>query len=309
MRLVFAALSTDTHRHNTRTDPMWMRKLVPNAAPAVAATVVTTLLLWSNTLGMTHAHEVRGGSISRVQEEFGVMIPSSEQQRHRQVVSFYNIPSQGHGHRRIVERKEEEEEEEEEELESFLWDNDDMDVYYVDFATNERTRQEVRYMVSDEMGSRNRNRRHLEDKNGNVPKPRPKPVGQVTATAAVTNDFNNDNNNNSNNNMMMMPYGEYKVILPNGTDQFVTYSPTSDAGIQAIMAAWSTKIHSMEEQQQQQQGTGHGRHERDRTLQWDDKVPALGSIHPSGSYRLNRPDGSYHIVTYHVVRMDHDNFP
>ena len=295
---------------------------------AFAATVsVVFRILWSTTcftdahgLGGTHYH-------THVQEqEYTVTLPDGS----RQLVNFYKDRRR----RRNAETNDYDDddddeedaldwvdehldngEEEEEEFRSLLWDNGDMDNVYVVERALGRTSQ-VRFMVSNAIDNNlllgrssssssspdHGDRRFLEDAYTRCRlKPCPRPIiHKSTFHGSQSSDHYGNND---------MPLGEYKVILPNGHDQFVTYSSsTSEAGIEADMAAWSSEIFHMSIHQDETGGSGRRRrrlgsshHRQDRRLHWDD---GMESIRPSGSYRLNRPDGSYHIVTYHV--MDHD---
>ena len=226
-------------------------------APLPAVISAAFMLMMGSTC--VTAHQIRGSSnVYVIREDCAIILPNGR----RQVVSFYS--SSRHG-RRDAELKHDEDDQdlgseedlnEEEELRGLLWDNDNMDVYTVERPNG--TTDKVRFIVSEDIVRRN----EREDW-----------------------DWNDGS----------LPYGKYKVILPNGQSQIATYSSTSEAGIEADIAAWASEIFNMQIHQE-------GR--RDRGLQWDDKIPAFSNVRPSGSYRLNRPDGNYHIVTYHVVNND-----
>ena len=106
-----------------------------------------------------------------------------------------------------------------------------------------------------------------------------------------------------------LPYGDYKVILPNGKDQFVTYAPvpsvsstatapntdrpTSWPGIQADIAAWASEIYDMQDQDGYWDNKMNGNERRNL---WEGF---------SGTYRINGIDGKgKYIVLYRVQVME-----
>ena len=107
-----------------------------------------------------------------------------------------------------------------------------------------------------------------------------------------------------------LPEDEYKVILPDGQDQFVSYfyddsSSSSSSSAQSVLAsieadlvAWSSEIFNMlwQEGDEGMNGRRLQRHRKlDDFMDQDPPQPHLGS------YRLNDSEGNYYIVSYRIL--------
>ena len=316
------------------------------------ARVVIVLFMMGTIIDMTtsvaDAHRIRGSSHLPMQtQDYDVTLPDGSQQ----VVHLYMDRSNDSHRRRTATTEWDDNNNNRNDNEwnddkwDVLWDNNqDMGVYIVKHSDG--TRNQVRYLVSEEIdnpyhdrqlkdddnSSRHDDLRQLKDNNGkgcskNCP-PRDggsgnhhQDVSTTSSGSGGTLDLHQNNNNNN------MPLGEYKVILPDGQDQFFSHhhsysesNNNNNNNLEADLAALASEIFEMllgknnaltslvgDAVTTITTTSGHG---RNRELEMASMTMSStsrrsSSIHPSGgggSYRLNRPNGEgYHIVTYQVL--------
>ena len=280
--------------------------------PSLGDITAAAFLLWMLVLGSSinnncivtvDAQPIQGGAsysysqIPKEQQEkleYTVILPNG----HRHVVVLDDNGRQ-HQHRHLLHRRhrrhgrnmgwqqqeqdkqvqEQQHKQQEQDFRDLLWDDKkNTNVYTVERPDG--TTHEVRYMVSEVMDNRRRQRcrlhvledghgdavpglrsrprrrdlgRFLDERKTRRPKRHPIPIGynQVVLSSSSRHSSNHSSDHSSNL-PPNMPLGQYKVILPNGHDQFVmvpslsssTTSATADA-LEADIAAWASEYFHM----------------------------------------------------------------